>query len=167
VARSLTEAGFDVWTPVEVQKRRVGREREVKETTLPITPGIVFAREDCLHDLLTLARSPVLTYLAWNPERKRMERHGCPHFSVFRHLGQYPRVADRSLDPLRQAEQRLRPREQGPLLNIGDEVRIPSSAFGGLVGIVKKVQRRVAMVRVKATTGEMLIKVEMCDLLAA
>lgn len=132
---------------------------------MPITPGIVFVRDESLNELLAFARSPTPTFLRWSSERKRMERHGCPHFSVFRHAGQYPRVADRHLDPLRQAENRSRPRETAVTYDPGDEVRIPASAFGGLVGVVEKIKRRFAMVRVRATTGEMLVEVEMCDLL--
>src|SRR3546814_7537722 len=58
VAAALADAGFDVWTPVEVQKRRVGRKREPIGISVPITPGIVFARDSQVPDLVTLSRSP-------------------------------------------------------------------------------------------------------------
>lgn len=167
VARSLGEAGFDVWTPVEVHKRRVGRERQERETSMPITPGIVFARDSRLDDLIAMARAPTPTFLAWNPATKRMELHGCPYFSIFRHQGQYPRVADRQLDPLRRAEQRMRPRSKAATVQAGDEVRIPSSAFGGLIGVVDKTKGRFAMVRITAAIGEMTVEVEMCNLIAS
>ncbi|CCW20176.1 hypothetical protein EBBID32_45470 [Sphingobium indicum BiD32] len=167
VARSLGEAGFDVWTPVEVQKRRVGRDRLVREISLPITPGIVFARDDRLDDLIVMMRAPTPTFLAWNPTTRRMELHGCPYFSVFRHQGKFPRIADRQLDPLRQAERRMRPRSKEATVHAGDEVRIPSSAFGGLIGVVDKTKGRFAMVRITAAIGEMMVEVEMCDLIAS
>lgn len=167
VAASLAEAGFATWSPVETQKRRAPRSKAVRDVLVPITPGIVFAKADRLHDLVALARSPALTCQRWNAETKRMETRGCPAFSVFRHDGRFARVADRLLDPLRQAEQRAKPRSSAPVFGDGDQVRIPMSAFGGLVGIVESARRRTAMVRVRATTGEMLIAVDMCDLLSA
>jgi hypothetical protein len=161
VARSLTAAGFGIWTPVETQKRQKPRSRVMTEITLPIIPGIIFARDDRLHELVTMARAPALTYLAWNPDRKRMERHGCPHFSVFRYQGKYPRIADRYLDPLRQAEQRGRPRSIVPALNRGDTVRHPSNMLGGLIGIVQKTKGRYAAV----LFGSLEMDIEMCDLM--
>jgi hypothetical protein len=161
VADALRETGHDVWTPTEMQKRRIGRRREVQEISLPITPGIVFARAERLHDLLALSRSPAATYQRWNGETKRMEIRGCPHFSVFRHQGKVPMVADRSLDPLRQFERRARPRDLVPSYKAGDEVRSPALIFGGMIGVVQSSHRRHAVVRF----GSLEVKVEMCDLL--
>lgn len=167
LANSLSEAGFRVWTPQEVRRRRVGRERIVKETTHPITPGIVFAAHEHLPDLSILSRKPALSYQRWNAETKRMERKGCPTFSVFRHGGRYPRIADRSLDPLRQAEQRAQPRDLAVSFSRGDDVRIPSAAFGGLSCKVTDVHGRRAVVSIKGVMGELKIAVDMCDLLPA
>lgn len=146
VAKALERAGFGVWTPIEVQRRRVGCKREIRETPAPITPGIVFARHDQIDDLVMLSRSPSLSYRAWNAELGRMEIHGCPYFSVFRHQGHYPRVADRALDPLRQAEQRAVPRRKAPHLVAGQEVRFPDAGFDGLVGKVQQSKGRYVMV---------------------
>lgn len=146
VMNALLEAGFDVWTPVEVQKRRMPRSKATREIAMPITPGIIFAREHHLNDLALMARSPSLTYRRWNSESRRMEMRGCPHFSVFRYQGQYPRVADRSLDPLRQAEQRVIPRRKAPVLEAGQEVRLPGLGFDGLVGTVQQAKGRHALV---------------------
>ena len=165
VAKALGEAGFTVWTPMEVHRRRVGRERAVKETTHAITPGIVFADDTQLHDLVTHARAPSLISRHWNPETKRMEIRGCPTFTVFRHGGKFPRIADRHLDPLRQAERRSAPPDKLVRFEEGEEVRVPSSAFGGLIGVVVRAKKKTAVVRLIATVGEMLIEVDMCDLL--
>ena len=146
VATALADAGFEVWTPVETVKRRVGRKREVRETTLPITPGIVFARDDRLQDLVAMCRAPALTYRKWSAERKRMEMHGCPSFSVFRHGGRFTRVADRHLDPLRIAEQQAAPRDKVPAYVAGDEVRHSGAGFDGLIGIVQQNRRQYALV---------------------
>ncbi|KMS64143.1 hypothetical protein V475_20385 [Sphingobium baderi LL03] len=167
VATALTDAGFTVWTPTVTEECRVGKARERRERSVSLTPGIVFAKDDRLHDLAVMARSPALTFQRWNPETKRMERKGCPPFAVFRYQGQFPRINDRHLDPLRQAEQRAQPRDRGPHFNAGDEVRIPSAAFGGLSCVVDEVQSRFAVVRLSGSMGEMRIRVEMCDLLPA
>lgn len=146
VANALVDAGFEVWTPVEIQKRRIGRRREQREVPTAITPGIVFARESQLHDLVTMSRSPSLTHQVWNADLRRMEQRGCPFFSVFRYQGHYPRVTDRSLDPLRQAEQRAAPRDKVVALNPGQEVRCPEAGFDGLVGTVQLSKGRHALV---------------------
>lgn len=44
---------------------------------------------------------------------------------------------------------------------------IPSSAFGGLIGVVDMTKGRFAMVRISAAIGEMMVEVEMCDLIAS
>lgn len=161
VARSLAEAGYQVWTPVETLKRRAPRSKVTREVTLPIMPGIVFAEAGRVQDLAALSHAPSLTYLRWNSETKRMEMHGCPYFSLFKYDGRYPLVADRHLDPLRQAEHRGRPRSQGPLLAVGDAVRHPAGMLGGLVGVVIKAHRKKAVV----LFGSLEVEIEMSDLL--
>ncbi|HEX7853828.1 MAG TPA: hypothetical protein VF503_09050 [Sphingobium sp.] len=146
VVEALREEGYDAWTPVEVLKRRIGRKREIRETSLAITPGFAFAREDRLADLICLSRSPALTYQKWNSDTQRMETRGCPYFSVFRTNGQYARVTDRALDPLRVAEQRSRPRPKTIPFEEGTPVRCPGSGFDGLIGTVVETERRYVLV---------------------
>jgi len=167
VATALTDAGFAVWTPTVTEECRVGKSRERRERSISLTPGIVFAKDDRLHDLAVMARSPSLTFQRWNPETKRMERKGCPPFAVFRYQGQFPRIHDRHLDPLRQAEQRARPKDKAVVFSEGDQVRLALSAFGGLSCVVDKVQGRYAVLRLHGVLGEMKIKVEMADILPA
>lgn len=167
VAQSLDAAGFPAWTPSEIRRRRVGRDRVMKETAHPITPGIVFAAYDRIPELIAFARKPALVYRQWNSEAKRMEVHGCPTFSVFRHAGRFPRIIDRHLDPLRQAEQRAQPRELAIVYSEGDAVRIPSAAFGGLSCTVMEVSGRHAVVCLSGPAGDMKIKVDMADILPA
>lgn len=163
VAQSLSDAGFEVWTPIETQRRRAPRSKALKDIVLPIMPGIVFANAVRLDDLIAMSRSPALTYKRWNSETKRMEMHGCPHFSVFRYDGRFPLIADRQLDALRQAEQRGRPRSLGPVVEVGDVVRHPAGILGGLKGVVTSTRRRTAMVMF----GSLEIEIEMHELLPA
>lgn len=167
VVAALSDAGFDVWTPTVTEECRAGKSRDRRERTAPLTPGIVFAKDNRLHDLAVLARTPSLTFRRWNAETKRMEMKGCPQFALFRHQGRFPRIADRHLDPLRRAEQRAQPKDSAPQFAAGDEVRMPSSAFGGLSCVVDEVQGRYAAVRLNGAMGEILIKVELRDLLPA
>lgn len=146
VANALTDAGFEVWTPAVQEERRVGKSRARRQVTAPLTPGFVFARDHQIHELVALSRAPSLTYEVWNREEERMERRGCPYFSVFRHQGRYPRVIDRSLDPLRQAEQRAAPRGKGLTFVAGQDVRCPEAGFDGLVGKVREMKGRHALV---------------------
>ena len=163
VARSLDESGFSVWTPVETQRRRAPRSKDVREVVMPLLPGMLFADASRLHELLTLSRSPALTSKRWNSETKRMETHGCPHFSLFRYDGRFPVVADRQLDALRQAERRGRSKAEGPLVKVGDEVPHPAGMLGGLTGVVIRAKRHKAIV----AFGTLEMEIEMHDLLPA
>lgn len=165
VVEALTEAGYGVWTPTAAVAGREGKSRVRVDRQVSLTPGIAFARDDRLHELVVLSRSPSLTFRRWNADTKRMEQRGCPYFSVFRYQGQYPRVADRHLDPLRQAERRAQPKAALASFHAGDEVRIPHAAFGGLSCVVNDVQGRYASVQIQGAMGEITIMVEMCDLL--
>jgi len=146
VAKGLAEAGFEVWTPIERQVKRVRASRTRVEHDVPMLPSFVFARDDRLLDLLAASKSPALTYQQWDAEQKRMVTKGVPFFRVFRYLEGYPRIADRHLDPLRQAEQRRKPREKRKRLAIGAEVKYPDAGFDGLIGKVEAMQGRYALV---------------------
>lgn len=144
---SLSDAGFDVWTPIEVQVSRVGRARKRVERACPIVPAIVFGRHDRLTDLITLSRSPALTYQVWDAELRRMVTKGCPYFTVFRDNGRYPIIRDNALDPLRRVERRSRPKVDAHRFKEGEEVQYPDAGFEGLVGTVEGVQGRYSLVR--------------------
>lgn len=145
VARSLADAGFEVWTPTETVTRRVGHSRDRREEVRPIAPGFVFAPYVRVNELAELARSN-LPYRVWDPEQRRMVVKGYPHFSVFRHLDTYPWVADRELDALRLAEQRGKSKVKVPPLARGARVKHPESGFEGMVGTVQGTKGRYALV---------------------
>ncbi|MBT2242666.1 hypothetical protein JQK15_03870 [Sphingobium sp. BHU LFT2] len=163
VVTSLTEAGFDAWTPIAIEKRQAPRSKRVREISFPITPGIAFARADRLHDLVVMSRAPVLTSRRYNRESGRMEQRGCPYFSVFRDQGHYPLIADHTLDPLRKAEHRgrRRPKVERPLV-VGEKVRRLQTAFGGLIGVVMSVNKRA--VEVVFEDGTNPFTFDMCHL---
>lgn len=142
----LEQAGFTVWTPVEVVVRRMGKHRIPGERCSPMLPSFVFAAEADAANLLRLSVSPERT---------------CPPFTVFLHRDKIPFIADDSLKALRdsesgiaelrarrlesqrraaeQAEQRkgrAAMRRHAEPMPLGAEVQVPGSAFVGAAGIV-------------------------------
>lgn len=94
LARSLRQAGYDIWTPARTIRKIVRRGHRTEQRTevdVPILPTFVFARE---RDLAMLADAAAQT----------ISPH--PAFSIFRHDGRIPLVADREVAGLRQEEER-------------------------------------------------------------
>lgn len=135
LAKSLKAAGFDVWTPVQVDKRRLPRGRKGQiEREVPITPTFVFARADRAADLLRVLAMPV------NPH---------PAFSVFRYLGRVPLIADREIAHLHGAEDRAKRvvlKAQRHAFVVGATVRVNEGAATGMSGIVEEGDGRFALV---------------------
>lgn len=146
VTSALADADFDVWTPVQVDNKRVGPKRKPVQVTVPLLPTFVFARHDRLGELVAFTRSPAQTFMVWDKETRRMVTKGCPHFSVMRHDGRYISVSDRSLDALRVAERRGKPLEKVRLFEPGEQVKCPDGAFEGLTGVVETTKKRYAVV---------------------
>jgi hypothetical protein len=98
LARSLANAGLEVWTPKRTirrpapgQRRRLvmGQRRKMIEVDVAILPGFVFARAVHLDDLAAIAHDPAA-------------RH--PAFTVFQLGGRVPMVSDASVAGLREEE---------------------------------------------------------------
>lgn len=143
LAKSLTEDGYEAWSPVELRERLAGRERKTVERKVPILPGYVFAPDRHLTALLELSHSPALTYQVWDSEQRRMVTKGHDFFTVFRANGQIRPVADAGLSPLRELEESLqraalRRREEAkhqgpaPQFKAGQIVRVEGGGFDGL-----------------------------------
>lgn len=95
LAASLCAAGFDVWTPARTLRRympaRTPSGKRLIETDVPILPTFVFARETVLEALAAATTQEPSPY---------------PAFSVFRHGGRVPIVADVEIAGLRAEEAR-------------------------------------------------------------
>jgi hypothetical protein len=94
LARSLAEAGFDVWTRPHIIKRPHGKSdakgrRNTIEINLPILPTFVFARASGLATLAHMAGDPA---------------HQHPLFSLFSHAGRIPLIGNASVSGLREEE---------------------------------------------------------------
>ncbi len=131
LAGTLSADGFDVWTPVEeVDKRkprRPGRNRE----TLPVMAGYIFAKARHLLDLLEMSHPDT------NPERG---------FSVFRHNGRFPLIADEALNPLRVIERKRTPADKAPRFTKGEMVKLTEGGFAGLSGVVELTRGQFTLV---------------------
>jgi transcription antitermination factor NusG len=140
LARSLTEAGYEAWTPVEIVTLRARRSFPQQEVSEPLMGSYVFARLHHLNELLALSHSPSLTYLVWDSEERRMVMRGHPHFRVMRGMDgkAWAPVADSQLTALRGLERRRRPKGQQPTFAEGDRIRTTDGAYAGLYGTVAK-----------------------------
>lgn len=148
LAKSLVEAGFDAWTPIETVKpvphqpregERRRPPRKLPETiTRPLYQTFVFARADRLLDLIALAHSPSLTYQVWDSDKRRMVLKGHPYFTLFRYAGTYPTIPDAALDPVRKIAARRKPRGKPREFKPGDRVKLTEGAWAGLNGVVRR-----------------------------
>lgn len=148
VAASLAEAGFDVWTPRLIIKRRRPRSKATIEIAAPIMPTFVFVRAHQMAELRAVLTLPI------NPH---------PPFSIFHHAGRIPVLGDGQMLSLRAEEDREARRHRAekekaersalrasaPVPPIGTEVRIGEAyegAFAGMTGIVAAERGRAAVI---------------------
>lgn len=131
LARTLGEDGFSVWTPSDIVTTAKTRRRPSVEQPVPIMPTFVFAGAVHLPRLAELRMCVT-------------SRHSS--FSIFRHAGRIPLIADRALDHLRQREQRaaerravaVRRKRVAPAFGQGQKVKVEMTAFAGLEGVVQE-----------------------------
>ena len=134
---SLSAAGFDVWTPIEINTRRLFRDRVRKEARCVMMPTYIFARASQL---------PALLNIAMLPAREHRD------FSIMRQANRFPLIADEDLAPLRTEERRVKPRAAAPQFAIGQEVRMEEGGFAGMTGIVQGTEGKFVLVAFKNST---------------
>jgi hypothetical protein len=127
LAASLDMAGFEVWTPVIFERRRVPRKPDRVKIKVPLMPTFVFARASQIAGLLAESFNPT-----------------SPHadFSVFRYLGRIPLIADRDIEPLRAEERRISAPDTKRSFSPGDVVRMGQGGFAGMYGVVQQSNTR-------------------------
>jgi hypothetical protein len=137
LADSLNRAGFECWTPVEVETRRVLRSRSRIEVRKPLTAHYVFARASHVDDLCRLSTDP-------------LSRH--PRFSIARRQDNdgIALIHDKELDPLRFEEQRASHRHQAKQaprsFDKGQTVTTRAAGFAGMSGIVERAKGKYVFV---------------------
>jgi transcription antitermination factor NusG len=126
LAKSLFEAGLDVWTPKQTHDRRRPRSTKTVQIEAPIMPTFVFARAILLPELMRL---------------RSLEASPHPGFSIFQHMGRTPLIADREITNLRVVEEiairaRLKKSERY-VFPAGQKVSVAQGNFVGLEGVVE------------------------------
>jgi transcription antitermination factor NusG len=148
LAKSLSDAGLTVWTPVE---RKIVSRTRIRED-VAMMPSYAFGRVEHVDELLRLAMIP-------------QREH--PRFSVFHRRGGIPLIADDQLNAVRsevERSQRLFERfkrrgKKGPKLCVGSEVRLPDGPFAGFTGIVEDQQGQFTAVGLTIFGKPVTIKV--------
>lgn len=138
LAASLSDAGYEVWTPSQVPLNAPRRRRtdDEEEPRCPIIPTYVFARARHLFELIALSANPGRNHAG---------------FSVFRMAEGVPLIAERALAGLRAEEAKMeedrevralrkRSKRRGISYPVGETVRIPSAfpSFAGMDGCVEE-----------------------------
>lgn len=137
LAASLTEDGFEAWTPAEVVVKGGSTGPEPDLVRRALMASWVFARAACLQDLLALSRSPSLNYQVWDSDRRKMVTKGHPSFRLFRYVGEIKTIPDRQLTALRNLERKRQPRPKVEPLEPGVRVRLQEAGFEGLWATVQ------------------------------
>lgn len=145
LAASLTDAGFEAWSPVTREVRRPSDQRTREEVAVPLMAGYVFARADRLPELRAQSHSPVLQFRVWDRDLRRMVTRGHPYFRVFQG-GNHRLVPDAELEPLRRVERKPRPQRVERVFTVGEKVRTDDGGFAGLNGIVLEVRAKTVVV---------------------
>lgn len=140
VAKGLSKAGFDVWTPIERKKGKMPRTRTAYDKEFALMPSYVFVN---IHHLAEIQHMALL------PPRNM------PRFVLFQHNGGVPLIADNQLDALRSEEGRLqgiyerqcRKGKKGPKFDPRTLVRVAEGdAFAGMEGVVEDQQGQFTLV---------------------
>lgn len=128
LAKALSDAGLQVWTPIEEKMLRIPRANVRRPIVLPIMPSYVFARSEHLIDLLQII------------DRKKRLELDVPDFSLMRLADRIPVIADELLNGLRTIEQKRAPRKRPAKLPVGLEVTVGTGggSFAGMHGRVER-----------------------------
>lgn len=148
LARSLNDAGFEAWTPVEVIQLRARRGHKREEIKVPLLASFVFADAARLGGLLALSHSPTLNYQVWDSEQRRMVTRGHPYFRLFRPHGEIRFIPDNELAGLRKRDQSRRPLGKPRAFEVGAYVRCTEGSFAGLNGVVEQCRGGYATVTI-------------------
>jgi len=158
LVRSLCASGIEVWAPIEKRVAKMPRTGAPFDKESALMPSYVFAPVGHVDELLSLEHS---------------HRRAHPKFTVFRHRGGVPLVADDQLDALRSEEARKvrvfekwrRRGSKGPKLERGTPVRMADGPMQGIPGIVEDAQGQFTLVAFTIFGKPVEIKVASCLLL--
>lgn len=127
--RSLKNAGYSVWTPIDEKVGRYPRSRSRYRKEIAMLPTYVFARCEDIAELCSIAALPANEH---------------PEFRVFQHGSAIPLLTDAALDPLRDieghrrqiAKRNERRGMRAPVIAAGTRVLLDEGGFAGMPGMV-------------------------------
>lgn len=139
LVEALERLGFEAWTPTERKFARIPRRKARRDKSCALMPSYAFGHVRDLNQLLHHSMLPTRDH---------------PAFSVLRHRGGVPLIADEELAALREEEARLfgvferlkRRGQKGPSFARGAGVRLTEGPFAGLSGIVEGAQGQYTLV---------------------
>lgn len=142
LAKTLSEDGFEAWTPVESKTITIPARNVKRMVKLPIMPSYVFVRSAYLIDLIQLsAMKPIPRRLACRPQDRNEEwRPFHAEFSVMHYHDRIPVIADHHLQSLRTIEAKRAPRKKAKPFEPGLSVRVKQEG-GSFAGMTGRVQR--------------------------
>lgn len=138
LAETLTEDGYEAWTPVETRVFRVPRMNARRTVKLPIMPSYVFARSEHLFDMIELAAMVPKPRRSPRPEGGTQPGHA--DFSVMHYNDRIPVIEDRHLQSLRLIEAKRTPKAKAKPLIPGLSVMVKTEG-GSFAGMRGKVER--------------------------
>lgn len=133
LVESLSEDGFEAWTPIETKIFHVPRLNSKRTVRLPIMPSYVFAGAHNLIDLIQLAAMKV------KPRKHHAPAHA--DFSIMRLHDRIPVIADGHLQSLRLLEAKRTPKMkalQRFASGVSVRVKIEGGSFAGMKGRVEQ-----------------------------
>lgn len=134
LAATLSEDGYEAWTPVETRTIRIPRANVRRTVMLPIMPSYVFAQAHNLIDLIQLA--------AMKPKPRRASQQPAhADFSVMHYNDRIPIIADHHLQSLRTIEAKRRPRQKAERTfdpGVSVRVKMEGGSFAGMNGRVER-----------------------------
>lgn len=133
LAESLSQDGYEAWTPIETRMLRIPRANVRRTVKLPIMPSYVFARAQYLIDLIQLAEMRTPTHA---------------DFSVMHFHDRIPVIAEHHLQGLRLIEAKRTPRKKAAPLTPGLSVRVKTEggSFAGMKGRVERSNEGMTLV---------------------
>ena len=150
LAETLSQDGFESWTPVEVRNIRIPRANVRRTVRLPIMPSYVFAKAEHLIDLIQLSGMRPIPRRTSNRPADRTEEWKPFHadFSIMHYHDRIPVISDGHLQSLRTIEAKRKPREKAKPLPPGLTVRVKTEggSFAGMRGKVERSEEGTTLV---------------------
>lgn len=142
LAETLSEDGYEAWTPVESKTITIPAKNVKRKIKLPIMPSYVFVRAAYLIDLIQMSgMKPIPRRVAVRPlDRAEEWRPFHADFSVMHYHDRIPVVSDHHLQSLRTIEQKRNPRQKAAPLTPGVNVRVKQEGgcYAGMTGRVER-----------------------------